>query len=193
MTSWTQDTDIAPGRYDPETQRMDYIYELTDNTPTQTYSLPTIENTTSNDETEIVRAAVETYVTSSPAWNITASDLYDLINDDDNSNDPFIISVRQAAKYAEGHVPGAINIGLSELADADKLALLPTDKKIVVYCYTGHTGSQATAMLNLMGYDATNLKFGMTSWTQDTDVAPGAFDNDTSSMNYDFVTGSSPD
>jgi len=144
-------------------------------------------------EMDVIGDAIEAYVTSSPAWNITASDLYDLINDDDNSNDPFIISVRQAAKYAEGHVPGAINIGLSELADADKLALLPTDKKIVVYCYTGHTGSQATAMLNLMGYDATNLKFGMTSWTQDTDVAPGAFDNDTSSMNYDFVTGSSPD
>jgi sulfur-carrier protein adenylyltransferase/sulfurtransferase len=190
MTAWTHDTEVAPSRFNPETHRMDYSYELTANTTTQTYSLPTIENTTSNDETEILIAAAEAYVTSSPSWNIKAADLYLLLNDGDDSNDPFILSVRQASAYALGHIPGAVNIGLSALADADNLAKLPTDKKIVVYCYTGHTGSQATAILNLLGYDATNLKFGMTAWTEDTVVAPGAFNNATSSMTYTYATGS---
>jgi len=56
----------------------------------------------------------------------------------------------------------------------------------VVYCYTGHTGSQTTALLNLLGYDATNLLFGMCSWTNNTEVAPKCFNNETASMDYDF-------
>ncbi len=192
MTAWTHDVDVAPGRYDPAKDRMDYSYQTTANEATQTYAYPVINNTTSTDPAEIVRAAVQAYVTSSPKWNINASDLYMLLNDGDPSNDPFILSVRAADIYAQGHIPGAINISLAALADPANLAKLPTDRQIVVYCYTGMTGSQATAILNTLGYNATNLKFGMTSWTMDTTVAPGAFDNATSSFDYPFVTGTSP-
>jgi rhodanese-related sulfurtransferase len=192
MNSWTKDEDVAPGRFNPANDRMDYAFETTANNPTETYALPDFDNTSSTDKDEILRAAAEAYVTSSPQWNIAAKDLYMLLNDGDDSNDPFILSVRAADQYAKGHIPGAVNIGLTALADPANLAKLPTDKKIVVYCYTGHTGSQATAMLNMLGYDATNLKFGMTSWTQDTDVAPMAFNNDTDAMDYPFVTGTSP-
>ena len=192
MSAWTHDVEVAPGRYDPAKDRMDYAYETTANDAPADNAPPVLENTTSSDPAEIVRAAVEAYVTSSPKWNINAADLYMLLNDGDPSNDPFILSVRAANAYASGHVPGAVNIGLADLADPANLAKLPTDRQIVVYCYTGHTGSQATAILNAMGYNAINLKFGMTSWTMDTTVAPGAFDNATSSMDYPFVTGTSP-
>jgi rhodanese-related sulfurtransferase len=40
-------------------------------------------------------------------------------------------------------------------------AQLPTDKTIIVYCYTGQTASQTTAILRLLGYDAYNLSGGM--------------------------------
>ena len=192
MTAWTHDTEVAPSRYDPAKDRNDYAFETTANDAPATNAPPVVENTSSNDASEIVRAAVEAYVTSSPKWNINAADLFMLLNDGDDSNDPFVLSVRAADAYASGHVPGAINIGLAALADPANLAKLPTDRQIVVYCYTGHTGSQATAILNAMGYNATNLKFGMTAWTMDTAVAPGAFDNATSSMDYSFVTGTSP-
>jgi rhodanese-related sulfurtransferase len=192
MTAWTKDTDVASGRYVEANDCMDYAFETTANSPTQTYSLPTIDNTSSNDESEILRAAANAYLTSSPQWNISANDLYMLINDDDESNDPLIVSVRAADAYAKGHVPGAINIALADLAKPESLAKLPTDKKIVVYCYTGHTGSQATAILNLLGYDASNLKFGMTAWTKDTDVASGRYDEAKDCMDYPFVTGTSP-
>jgi rhodanese-related sulfurtransferase len=192
MTSWTKNTDVASGRYDEAKDCMDYPFETTANIPTKTYSLPTIENTSSNDDSEILRAAANAYVTSSPQWNIAAKDLYLLLNDGDPSNDPVIVSVRSAADYAKGHVPGAINIPLADLAKPENLAKLPTDKKIVAYCYTGHTGSQATAILNLLGYDASNLKFGMTSWTKNTDVASGRYDEAKDCMDYPFVTGTSP-
>ena len=192
MTSWTLNTDVASGRYDEAKDCMDYPFETTPNIPTQTYALPTIENTSSNDEHEIIRAAAEAYLTSSPKWNINASDLYMLINDGDPSNDPVIVSVRAADAYASGHVPGAINIALADLAKPENLAKLPTDRKIVVYCYTGHTGSQATAILNLLGYDVSNLKFGMTSWTKNTDVASGRYVESKDCMDYPYVTGTSP-
>jgi rhodanese-related sulfurtransferase len=139
-------------------------------------------------EFDVVRAAADAYLSSSPQWNISAKDLNMLIADDD----PFIVSVRAADAYAKGHVPGAINIPLADLAKAENLAKLPKDEKIVVYCYTGHTGSQATAILNLLGYDASNLKFGMTSWTKDTDVASGRYVEANDCMDYPFETGTSP-
>jgi len=144
-------------------------------------------------EFEVVEDAADAYLTSSPQWNIAAKDLFLLINDDDDSNDPVIVSVRAAGAYEKGHVPGAINIALADLAKPASLAKLPTDKKIVVYCYTGHTGSQATAILNMLGYDASNLKFGMTAWTKDTDVAPGRYVEADQCMDYDCVTGTSPE
>jgi len=40
------------------------------------------------------------------------------------------------------------------------LKYLPTDKQIIVYCWTGQTSSQITAYLNMLGYEAYSLKFG---------------------------------
>ena len=37
---------------------------------------------------------------------------------------------------------------------------LPTDKPIVVYCWTSQHSSQITAYLNMLGYEAYSLKFG---------------------------------
>jgi rhodanese-related sulfurtransferase len=156
-------------------------------TPAPTTTAPAVEKS----EFDVVQAAANAYLTSSPQWNTTAKDLYLLLNDGDSSNDPVIVSVRAPADYAKGHIPGAINIPLADLAKPESLAKLPAHKKIVVYCYTGHTGSQATAILNLLGYDATNLKFGMTSWTKNTDVASGRYDESKDCMDYVYVTGTS--
>ncbi|MBT7289524.1 MAG: hypothetical protein HN837_03390, partial [Chloroflexi bacterium] len=55
--------------------------------------------TSAKAESGVIRAEAETYLASSPQWNITASALYLLLNDGDDSNDPFIVSVRQASAY----------------------------------------------------------------------------------------------
>ena len=132
---------------------------------------------------EVVRKAAEAYLTSGKAPVISAEALFTNLNDGDDSNDPFIVSVRSADHYALGHVPGAINIGWKAIAQPENLAKLPTDKQIVVYCYTGHTGQIATTVLNLLGYDAINLKFGMMGWAHDDAVLATA--------RYDI--GTSPD
>jgi rhodanese-related sulfurtransferase len=186
MTGWTKDTDVAPYRFDPESA-MDYPIETTANILTGNFAFPTVENTESTSAAEIIRTACYNYASGSHG-DITATDLYKLITDGDPTNDPIIVSVRSAEQYAKGHIPGAVNIPLADIAKKENLQKLDSNKEIVVYCYTGRTGSQATAILNALGYNAVNLHWGMTAWTKDTDVAPGGFNPDTS-MDYPFETG----
>jgi len=186
MTGWTKDTEVAPYRWDPESA-MDYPVVTTANTLTGNFAFPTVENTASTSEAEIIRTACYNYA-SGKHGDISATDLYTLTTDGDPANDPIIVSVRSAEQYAKGHIPGAVNIALKDIAKKENLRKLDPNKQIVVYCYTGRTGSQATAILNVLGYNAVNLHWGMTSWTKDTAVAPGGFNPDTS-LDYPFATG----
>ena len=85
--------------------------------------------------------------------------------------DMTILSVRSAEHYAAGHIPGAINIGLGSLVD--NLNKLDPDAPVYVYCYTGHSAAQAAALLQMLGYDAYSVKFGMCSWSSDPAVNAG--------------------
>ncbi|HID34634.1 MAG TPA: rhodanese-like domain-containing protein, partial [Anaerolineae bacterium] len=109
---------------------------------------------------------------------IKAEDLYANLNDGDPDNDPFIISVRAKEDYEKGHIPGAVWISPKELFTPDVLATLPDDREIVVVCYTGQTASQVTSALNMAGYDAYTLLFGMSSWTSDPEVFVKRFNPD---------------
>ncbi len=80
--------------------------------------------------------------------------------------DYFIYSVRQAADFAAGHIKGAVNNPFGAGMEQNFAGQLPTDKKIIVYCYTGQTASQTVAILRLLGYDAYNLSGGFVNgWT----------------------------
>ena len=91
-------------------------------------------------------------------------------------NDPFIISVRSAEDYAKGHLPGAVWASPKDLFTAEMLAKLPTDRPIVAYCYTGQTAGQVTAGLNMLGYDAASMTYGMSGWSDDPEVYVKRFD-----------------
>lgn len=186
ILGWTKNTSVATKQFsNPIT---DLLTETVANEIITTYSLPTIESIPSTDATvEIVRTACDNYA-GAGFKNIKATDLYELITDADLTNDPVIVSVRSAEDYAKGHIPGAINISLKNIAKLENLKKLNPDKKIVVYCYTGRTGSQATAILNTLGYDAVNLLWGISGWTTDSVAAPKRFNLDTS-VDYPFETG----
>jgi len=146
------------------------------------------------DETvsETLSATIE-YTSGGALKYITAEDLYGLLNDNDTTNDPFILSIRKVEHYALGHIPGAINIPLNTLFTEENLARLPDDRQIVVYCYTGHTASQATALLNVNGYDALCLKWGLCSWTNDSTVTVNKYyDKTTAGHDYPVFSGTDP-
>lgn len=106
-------------------------------------------------------ATVASYAgTPTEAQNIKVDAVKEIV--DSESDEYLIVSVRKAEDYAQGHVKGAINIPFGA-GMQDALAELPKDKTIIVYCYTGQTASQTTAILRLLGYEAYNMQFGMGS------------------------------
>jgi rhodanese-related sulfurtransferase len=71
-------------------------------------------------------------------------------------------------KYNKGHLKGShLYTSRKDLSIDGRLTELPKDKPIIVYCKSGHTGSNATAYLQMLGYDARNLMFGTNAYAYD--------------------------
>ncbi|MCJ7445792.1 MAG: hypothetical protein MUO26_14945 [Methanotrichaceae archaeon] len=83
---------------------------------------------------------------------------------------------------------------LGDLANPDVLAVLPTDRTILIICYTGHSASVATAILGLLDYDAWTLRSEMTSWMASipTAVWSSSIKQDIMGGNYPVVAGIQP-
>lgn len=65
---------------------------------------------------------------------------------------PYILDVRTANEYAEGHVPGAVNIPYDQLAA--RLSELPAaSDEILLYCRTGRRAEVAEDTLRGNGYE----------------------------------------
>jgi len=127
------------------------------------------------DEFDLVSDIGDTYFTtyttpSGAPVNITISSVFTLLTDGDDSNDPYIIDYRSATDFASGHLTGAVNISLGNLISKIDDGTIPTDQTILNVCYTGQTASHATAVLNLLGYEAQNLKFGMCGVTTSSSI-----------------------
>jgi rhodanese-related sulfurtransferase len=121
--------------------------------------------------------------------NMTAEALYENLNDGDTSNDPYVVSVRSVEDYEKGHVPGAVWASAKEFFTSENLDKLPTDKQIVVYCYTGQTASQIVSVLRMLGYDAYNMSFGFGAWAMNADAGSKWFDETAAGNDFPFDTG----
>lgn len=78
----------------------------------------------------------------------------------------YLLDVRPATDYANGHVPGAVSIPLDTLFRPENLARLPIDgTPIVIICHTGHTASMALGGLVALGYNPYVLRFAMMGWS----------------------------
>ena len=68
-----------------------------------------------------------------------------------------LIDVRTKEEYAEGHIPGSINIELDEI---EKIVDIIKDKNshIYIYCRSGHRSGIALNKVKELGYrDLTNI------------------------------------
>lgn len=76
-----------------------------------------------------------------------------------------LIDVREEEEYAAAHLPGALNIPLSELpARFDEIS---EDSPALFVCNTGIRSSQAALFLAGMGYENLyNLEDGTKGWMQ---------------------------
>lgn len=79
---------------------------------------------------------------------------------------PTVVDVRSPDEYAQGHLPGAINIPVDELEA--RLDEIPQDRPVVPYCNMYHPGTsrgeRATDLLQACGFDARTLQGGFPAW-----------------------------
>lgn len=80
---------------------------------------------------------------------------------------PVIVDVRSAAEFAEGHIPGALNVPYREVPDRlDELTGHET-QTIVVYCEMGIRAGIAVAVLESAGFEQVVMLQGqMQAWRQ---------------------------
>ena len=70
-----------------------------------------------------------------------------------------ILDVRRPDEYAEGHIPGAINVPNEEIGTAEIAELPDKSQLILVYCRSGRRSKEASEKLVKLGY--TNIvEFG---------------------------------
>lgn len=99
----------------------------------------------------------------------------------------YIINYWPEAEYLDpGHIPGAIQYTPKETIklEAD-LTTLPTDKPVVVYCYTGQNSANLAAYLRVIGYDAKSLLFGANGMIYD--LMTKSTWSEAAIMGYDYI------
>ena len=72
-----------------------------------------------------------------------------------------LIDVRERDEFAAGHVPGAVNVPMSEIGD--RLDELPAEAFHVI-CQAGGRSARVAQVLEARGYDVTNVDGGTGEW-----------------------------
>ena len=87
----------------------------------------------------------------------------------EHEHDPalFLLDVRTPEEFAQGHVPGAVNIPHDQIAA--RLADVPKDKDVVLYCHSGRRSGLAAQVLAANGYTRlSHLDGDMIAWVANT-------------------------
>jgi rhodanese-related sulfurtransferase len=72
-----------------------------------------------------------------------------------------LVDVREKDEFAAGHVPGAVNIPMSEIGN--RLEELPGEAFDVI-CQMGGRSARVVEALEARGYDVTNVEGGTGEW-----------------------------
>jgi hydroxyacylglutathione hydrolase len=79
--------------------------------------------------------------------------------------DQVVLDVRSDAEWKDGHIPSAIHIPLGQLAN--RIAEVPSDKRVVVQCQGGGRSSIGASLLQKMGRkNVANLQGGFKAWAK---------------------------
>jgi phage shock protein E len=80
---------------------------------------------------------------------------------------PLLLDVRHADEYSQGHIAGALNIPVEQLASRAGVLGVPRDTEIVVYCVSGKRAGKAQQTLISLGYTHVRLLDGsLNTWRQ---------------------------
>ncbi len=84
-----------------------------------------------------------------------------------NHSDALVLDVRTAKDYKNGHIKGAKNIPLSDLAGSIESLEKEKDKPVLIYCNSGNSVMRAIRMLKKAGFEkVNNLEGGIAAWKE---------------------------
>ncbi len=98
----------------------------------------------------VVETAVDQYLASMPG-DFYAISTVSALKKQIASHQPLLIDVRNPKEYALGHLPGAINLPLQDIALHSDV--IPADQDAVLYCSTGYRSAMGVMALRLQGFD----------------------------------------
>ena len=104
-----------------------------------------------------------------------------------------VVDVRTSGEYQLGHIPGAINVPVDEIAQT--AASWDRAKSYVVYCATGSRSAAAVATMQSMGFtNIDHFDAGIQAWTGQLDTggakATGTIETAGKPVMLEFYTNS---
>ena len=80
---------------------------------------------------------------------------------------PFVVDVRSVEEFAQGHIPGAVNIPLLELPDNQDQLPDNLDTPMLTVCARGNISLPGVLYINSLGYrDAHSITGGHNAWVE---------------------------
>jgi rhodanese-related sulfurtransferase len=113
---------------------------------------------------EILEARVEKMLTDGFNITIDHNSVYT------NLSNYYVVCYWPLSHYKDpGHISGSYNYepSLKPFKADSVLKTLPTDKTIILYCYTGQGSAYAGAYLKMLGYDVKSLVYGANAMIYD--------------------------
>ncbi len=82
-------------------------------------------------------------------------------------SETLVLDVRTAADFKNGHIKGAKNVPLNDLAGRVDGLLDDKKKPVLVYCNSGNTVTRAIKLLKKAGFESVNnLDGGIAAWKE---------------------------
>lgn len=82
-----------------------------------------------------------------------------------NKEDAQFVDLRGEADFRKGHLPGAINVGISGLEQKNRRLEKAKKRPVIVYCQNGMQSAKAGKKLKELGFEQVYLlKGGFASW-----------------------------
>ena len=81
----------------------------------------------------------------------------------EETQDAVLLDVRDPDEYAAGHIPGSVNLPLSQIKSAED-RFPDMDTPLFIYCLSGARSSRAIAALGEMGYTKLTNLGGIRAW-----------------------------
>ncbi len=101
---------------------------------------------------------------------MTVLELKDLINS--GANDFVLIDVRNPHEYEIAKIPKSVLVPLSDIENGngvEKVQELMNGHRLIAHCKMGGRSAKALGILKEAGIEGTNLKGGITAWSQEVD------------------------